>query len=318
MNQNENPNIVNNGVNNPNTTPVSGVVPINTSVPSVVPVNSTVNPAGPTVVPNSNTTPTAGSVNVVSPSEIVNPAVENTPANLNNSESNPGVSDGGARIGGVDNTEFIHPEAFDIANAHQNKGAVVNEKLKTVEVQYTPPSKAKTFGMISLFLLLIAFVIFLPDITSFIDIHFSGKPVEVQEKIVDGRMICSLSTSTTNLDKNYEYIFRFHSNKLERLEYSVTTKGDPSLDDAALNDLASVCKQLSQNAEELNGVTVSCKYTTGKLVEVQNFDLQNVDMTQLNSSFSEAGGISPQYTYGQDMDSIERNMNASGHDCHRE
>ena len=131
-------------------------------------------------------------------------------------------------------------------------------------------------------------------------------------------MNCTLSSNTTNLDKDYVYTFHFSNNSLEKVEFTTTTRGDPSLDEKALNDLYATCKQLSQDTESIVGLTVKCRYTEGKLVEEQRYDLQTVDLSEVRSSFAESGGNMSEYPYGQDMDVIERGMNASGFQCKRE
>ena len=270
---------------NPNT-----VQPTNNGVPTVTP---TVGP-----VP-ANPLPT------VVPTETVPTEIANSP-----------VSD--PRGVGIDNKEFIHPEAFDKVNAPKDDNSVVNEKLKKVEVEYTPPSNFKLGLMVVFFVFLIAFVLFLPEITSIINLRFSKNNDDKWVKITDGSLNCYLNTNTTNLDKRHEYRFNFKNNKLERLEYTVTTKGDPTLDAKSLDKLAGICKQLSQDTESIIGVTVRCNYTEGKLVETQSFDLKDLDMAEVRSSYAEAGGTNPEYPYGQDMDLIESSLKASGYDCKRE
>jgi hypothetical protein len=221
------------------------------------------------------------------------------------------------RAVGINNSEFIHPEAFEKGKAN-NDGAVVNEKLKKVEVEYKPPSKFKTFLVILLFVFLIAFVIFLPDITTFVEKKMSGEGGDEAVKITEGRMVCKLSTNTTNLDKSHELIFEFSYNKLERINYTIVTKGDPSEDADTLDELTETCKLLSKETEKIQGASVRCAPTTGKLEEYQAYDLKDLDMNEVRSVFTEAGGLYPEYPYGQDMDLIERSMNASGYDCKRE
>ena len=204
-----------------------------------------------------------------------------------------------------------------IGDASGDKNAIVNENLKKVEINYTPPSKFKTTMMILFFIFLIAFVIFLPEITSFVNKYKSGQLTYKEEKITTGKLECSLSTNTTNLDKNYELVFRFTDNKLEKTEFSITTRGDSTLDEGTLDELANTCKKLSASAGSMNGVNIRCEYTDGKLVETQVFDLVELDKEALNAAFTEAGGNNPEYEYGQNMDQIERSMNASGYTCAR-
>ena len=196
--------------------------------------------------------------------------------------------------------------------------AILNENLKKVEINYTPPSKLKVVLMIIFFVLILAFIIFLPNITTFINKYKSGNIEEKEEVITTGRLKCSLNTTTTNLDKDYYLVFKFTDSKLERTEFTITTKGDVTLDEETLNKLAATCKQLKENVDGMKGVTIQCNYTDGKLEEIQTFDLSVVDDEKLNSAFSESGGNNPEYKYGQDIDGIEKNMNASGYSCKRE
>lgn len=196
--------------------------------------------------------------------------------------------------------------------------AILNENLKKVEINYTPPSKFKVFLMILFFVFLLGFVIFLPDITSMIGKYKAEKNNKGTEKITTGKMICTLKNSTTNLDKEYELIFSFTDNKLEKLNFSISTRGDPTADEETLDKLAATCKQLSESADHIKGIDVRCDYTNGKLVEQQKFDLANMDAESVNEAFIEAGGNNPEYSFGQDVDKIERTMNASGYTCHRE
>ena len=276
-----------NNSENPNTVPTQQplpTVPVNGNIP-VAPVDA--NP-----VPQSAPLPTVpleGAAPVENPQPVADP-----------------------RMVGIENQEFIHTEAF----SKVNEDAVVNEKLKNVEVNYTPPSKLKTFLVILLFILLISFVIFLPEVTTLVDQKLHGGGEETV-KITNGRMICTLSSNTINLDKNHELIFSFTDNKLERITYILTTKGDPTEDAETINDMTKVCKMLSKSSETLKGVSVNCKQTDGKLEETQNYDLKDVDFSEVRSAFTEAGGLYPEYGYQQDMDVIERGMTASGYECKR-
>ena len=194
----------------------------------------------------------------------------------------------------------------------------VNENLKKVEINYTPPSKAKTVALILFFIFMIAFIIFLPDITTMVNKLKAGKESDADQKITTGKLVCEFDTNTTNLDKNYRLVFGFSDNKLDSLDYNIITKGDPTEDADTLDELAERCKALKEYTNSITGVNISCDYSEGKLEEKQSFLYANIDDEKLNSAYSEAGGNNPQYTAGQDMDSIEKNMNASGYSCKRE
>lgn len=199
-----------------------------------------------------------------------------------------------------------------------DSNAMINENLKKVEINYTPPSKGKVVLLVLFFIALLGFIIFLPEISSFTSKITSGNVEPKEEIITTGKLKCSLSTNTTNLDKDYYLVFRFTDSKLEKTEFTITTKGDVTLDEETLNKLASNCKQLKENVKDMTGVVIQCNYTEGKLEEIQSFDLNVVDNKKLDAAFTEAGGNNPEYQYGQDIDTIERNMNASGYSCKRE
>lgn len=196
--------------------------------------------------------------------------------------------------------------------------AMVNENLKKVEVNYTPPSKGKTILLILFFIALIAFVIFLPEITEMIDKMKSEKNAPADVKITQGTMKCTYKTNTTNLDKDYRIVFGFTDNKLETLDYRITTKGDATLDEKTLDSLADTCKKLKEEVKKIDGVSVSCDYSEGKLTEKQVFTYSDIEEKKLDAAYAESGGTMPQYSYRQDMDSIEKSMNAAGYTCFRE
>lgn len=206
----------------------------------------------------------------------------------------------------------------NISGVKEDPNTVVNENLKKVEVNYTPPSKGKTVSLILFFIFLIAFVIFLPEITTMINKLRSGEQDNENVKITTGRLVCTNSTNTTNLDKDYKLTFGFTDNKLNKLDYLSTTKGDPTLDAETLDEMAERCKLLKQFTASIEGVNVTCDYSEGKLVEKQSFVYAELDEEKLTSAYTEAGGTNPQYTNGQDMDTIEKNMNASGYSCERQ
>ena len=186
------------------------------------------------------------------------------------------------------------------------------------EIDYTPISKAKTFLLIFFFVVLIAFVIFLPQISTFMRKLSSGSLNTKVEKIVDGRLLCDLKTSTSNLDKNYSFVFQFEENKLKTMKYVSTIRGDVTTDEEALDSFETVCKQLKENVEELSGISVQCERKTDQLIETQNFTLQSINVEEVSAAYIEAGGNMPEFEYDEDMDYIEKNMNASGYTCSRE
>lgn len=196
---------------------------------------------------------------------------------------------------------------------------IVNENLKQVEIkEYTPPSKFKIVLLIIFFLLLVGFILFLPDITALIDKYKSGNINYTKEEITTGKLICTLSSNTTNLDKNYSWRFIFSENKLESVRMELTTRGDVTADKETLSEIAEKCKTLESETNSINGVTVRCDIYDDRVIETQSFNLEIIDDKELASAYSEAGGVNPGYKYNQDISIIEKNMNASGYSCKKE
>ena len=197
----------------------------------------------------------------------------------------------------------------------------VNNVVSTTNNQpgsdYVPPSKGKLFFMFLFFALLIGFVMFLPNITEIIHKYQSGDNQNPVDKIVDGKLTCTLEKSDDNYDYNYTAVFTYSDYKLEKLSLTTITKGDISMDSTKLDELANKCSLLEKSVEDIDEVTIRCNYTDGELEEKQSFSLGSLDYKKLDSAFSEAGGTVPNYQYGDSIDSIEKDMNASGYTCNR-
>lgn len=197
--------------------------------------------------------------------------------------------------------------------------AMVNENLKKVEIKnYTPPSKFKTFLLVVFFILLIAFVIFLPEISSMVRIYMNGNTQpEVKEVITTGELSCTMVSNTTDLDKEYEFLFTFVDSKVKTSKYFANTRGDSTTEDS-LNELSERCNHLKEITKDVEGFTVKCEYVEGKVMEKQTFDLEKLNTEKLDSEFTEAGGMLPTYNFDQDISEIETNMKYAGYTCERQ
>ena len=199
-----------------------------------------------------------------------------------------------------------------------DNNTMVNENLKKVEIKnYSPPSKFKMFVLILFFIGLVAFIIFLPDISTMINLYTSGEYKKEETKITTGKLICKLNTNTSELDKNYEFTFTFEDSKLKKIKYIADTRGDSS-SEALLNEQSEKCNALKEATTDIEEFYIRCDYTDGELIETQNIDLETLENEKLSAAFTEAGGILPTYNYDQNIDDIESNMKASDYTCVRE
>lgn len=286
---------MNNENNNMNNIPV-------TPVPSTVPVTNT-NPASEPVMVTP-TQPTTQAVELLQPAQ---PVISTEPVQ----QAVPIVQ--------VQNTEPVTSPSIT-PQPQNDPNTILNENLKKVEIEnYTPPSKLKIAVLLIFFALLIGFIIFLPQISSMVRVYMSGQNQQPskEEVITTGRLVCSMNSNTTDLDKEYEFVFNFTDSKLKSTKYVANTRGD-STTESSLDTLAEKCNSLKESTSEIEGVSIKCTYTDGKLIESQSFDLETVDTEKLNAAFTEAGGILPSYSLDQDISEIERNMKASSYTCERQ
>lgn len=199
----------------------------------------------------------------------------------------------------------------------KEEGAVNNEeKLKKVEVEYKDPGKANTVMLIIFFIALIAFVIFLPELQTLIAAYKAG-PVQTEE-ITTGKLVCELSSSTVNLDRDIKRVFLYTDKKLQSAKFTTIIRGDATLDEAALDEFNAQCEQIKENVKSLDGVSVSCEYENGKLTEKETFEYETYKIEDVTAAYTEAGGTVLEFAYEQDIDAIMKSMRQGGFTCNKE
>ena len=305
-NENKNTNVgTNNVTSNTTNIPSVGSVPFN----GVSPVNQGLSEI--------NTSPVTPQI-VSNPTEIPEMTAPTTPQIVN---------DPTAALKGVDSstisTTSDAPRITDTAveatthnHEQNNAGAMVNEKLKKVEVEYKPPSKFKIGLMLFFFVLILAFIIFLPEVTQYMSDLFDKKDKTVIE-ITTGKLVCKLDSTTANLDKNYVRTFQFTDNKIEKVTFKTTTRGDITQDEATLNELNKQCTDIRDGLESLNGASIECDYQNGKLVETEKFDLATYDYEQTSAAYTEAGADMLKFDNGEDVDRVKTSMLQAGFSCEK-
>ena len=189
------------------------------------------------------------------------------------------------------------------------------KRIEEIEANYKPQSNFKLFMLFAFFGLLIAFVLFLPEINLLVDKYFGDEVIE--EKITDGVLNCKYTRATANLDITYTSDFYFTKNQLNKLIYQVETRGDADLDTEILDKTNFDCKNLMVVTENFDGVDISCEYLHGKVTAKQIFEYDAFNELDVTSAFSEAGGTYPEFINKQNMDNVESIMKSSGYDCKR-
>ena len=285
MNTND-PNV--NSNMNPNMNPVMvGTVPTTNPVPTMV---STV----PVMVPNTSPVMTAPAEPVMNPMPSTSPIVSR------------------------EAQAMINPVTQPVSTAPATTPVSTTPPTET-NSNTTSGGKRGTIGVILLFAFLIGFIVFLPNVSDMVDKYLSGDYKTEKTVITSGTLYCVLDSSTAEFDKVYDFSFAFSNSKLTAIDFTTTTKSDLSSkdDEAKLKELLATCKQLMQYTESMSGVTVLCNSSKGKVTVKQSFELEELDMNVFDAAYTEMDGFYPEYRYGESIDTIEKQMNASGYTCTR-
>ena len=176
------------------------------------------------------------------------------------------------------------------------------------------PSTFSKIATILLFIFLFAFVYFLGDITEFVNLKMQEKNAV---EITSGKLICESSSQTKNLDINTKATFTFENKEVISLNYIITSTGDKTKDKEELDNLHNDCEVLKKEVESYDGVSVVCSLNNGVNSVKQTFDYKNFNAEDVKSSYSEAGGIYPQFKYKDDIKSVESKMIASDYTCEK-
>lgn len=235
------------------------------------------------------------------------------------------------RVQLIDTSPKLHAVQLGGVTMATEKKEEVSEKTEVLDVVEDPavsPTEtnanesggASKKSMVGLFLLfggLLALIIFLPDISSYISTqqYLSQQPVE--EKITSGTLECVLDDSSDTLDYSYTFSFGFSDSKLSRLKSVAEIRGDVSLDEEELDKLKAECDLLSTVVTDLSGISVSCKLENGLLTKSQTFNFSSIVVDDAITAYIEAGGSYPFYRYEDNIDDIERDLISSNYHCER-
>lgn len=246
--------------------------------------------------------------------------IENLSGNLSNAEVP--VNNVNDSIANTTVVEQGNVSGEPIDNKVASNVSVADKKFKDMTREekdnyvYKSPSKVKYIFMIFFFICLVAVIVFLPEISEFVAI----KKAEFNNEVVDtsrGILVCKLSKASGNFTVVYNGKFEYSENQLNKLTYEITTRGDAKLDNDALNKVYNDCEKLSDVVRGINGVALSCDFKNNSVVQNQVFNYEEYDEDEVTAAFTEAGGILPEFSYKEDINKVERYMNANGYTCTR-
>ena len=165
--------------------------------------------------------------------------------------------------------------------------------------------------------LLILMIVFLPEINTFVHDFFNKKEAENTPSITSGHLICTLETNDSNFNYEYETDFSFKDSKLYKLTLTTKTVGDLNLDATDLSGLNASCQLLQFQTSKFDGVEVMCDLAGNTFTNTQTLDYEVLNRDEVTTAYLEAGGIYPDYKYEENIDDIEKDMNAQNYSCAR-
>lgn len=286
-------------------TPTSNVgsVPNTVATPVSVPVNNAV----PTTT--ATTAPAIPAMPVINPAAPVVPVVDNTsPSTAPVENINISVPTSAGEV----KHEDIPRKTFEQVQAEREAARREKEKY-----QAPPVSKFRYALTVILFIVMFGLVIFLPKISDYIALRKAQGEEEKLGPIVTGTLKCTSKRTSEKYNINYTDEFEFKDSKLFRLTHVVSTEGDEIIDADDLNTKLSNCRQLETMTKGLTGVSIVCSLSNGTLVETQIMNYALLDADKVTTAFVEAGGLYPEYVNNQNIDQIEKNMNAANYKCER-
>lgn len=177
----------------------------------------------------------------------------------------------------------------------------------------TPNSNStKPVFLIVAFVLLLATIFLLPYSQDLFDKFFSkDKGNEIIDNVTEGNLVCTMESDDAGNSYQYTEIYSFHDSKVDSLEHKVLIQGDADY----LKQRNNQCLLLQQNASSVSGVTVDCDLSNEEMLETQTFIFEKFNLENVTTSFSEAGGVYPNASQGDDYKEVQRMVEISGYDC---
>ncbi len=185
-------------------------------------------------------------------------------------------------------------------NSNQSNQTVVEKK----------PSAFRYVLLVLLFVLLGALIWFLPDIRKFV----TEKNIKEQKEVINGTLKCTYEEESEPLSTSYTSEFVIENNNLKSYTSKVETKGSEG-SEADLDELNQSCELLKDMAKDVSGVKISCNLNSRVQMNEQEIDYREIDEDELESAYSEAGGIVPNYSLDDDGIEIRDDMVQAGYSC---
>ena len=157
---------------------------------------------------------------------------------------------------------------------------------------------------------IIVFVIFLPDISNFIESRKnSGETTE--QKIQNGTLVCTMKKANDNNSYSYEMKMTFSNEKLGTTKFTTIIE---SYDNQALIEKKKNCDNASEIAKTINGLSLECRLNDTVFTTIENYDLKTLNTSEL-TTYTQASGTYPKFEYDKNIYDIKVSLTKEGYDC---
>ena len=209
----------------------------------------------------------------------------------------------------------------DTTTTNTNNSNVNKEEVPTsVELEKNTTGEKKKGHPVFLVLLLLflfAFVFFLPEISQFITDYKNEKTGANHLK--SGKMTCTMSNETNNIDYSYEIEFDYEKNKLKKSTMTTTARlSDNATDSSTLTERQDSCLALQTVLEDNDiGMSADCSLSAALQRTEQVIDYKKLDLDFISTNIGEFEGFYPEYELDESVTSIENDLENSGYTCER-
>ena len=238
--------------------------------------------------------------------ETKNPQIPNNGQVVSGEISKDIKTDNGARI----DTETaggpqIHTAAFETKTKEKKERTWTHDG----------PSGKLTAALVIFFIFLIAFVLFLPEIS---DVMRQFKEQRTVEEINSGKLICTYERSNDKLDFKYTRTFEFKDKAMFKFTNKEEVSGSTE-DTKELTKINDQCSNLEKVAGSLKGIDISCQLLNTKQIRTEVFNYNEIgdNSTAVKTAYVEGGGTYPEFKLGENIDDVEVSVNQAGYTCEK-
>lgn len=240
-------------------------------------------------------------------------------SNLNSTVNNVNISEANSGIGvntnmntntnvGSDINSFPNTSYNVTDQNHQAPIVTEQSGINNSSQSSEKGGKLRPVLLVLFFAFLLAFVMFLPDISKFLQ---GGIGTSSDNELRDGVLVCTMEKNEDITSVSYQMEFRFVNKELLNSTFNITTESENK---TTIRENYNECKNLEVLAQDLSGIDVTCSSSDNINTMLESYNYRLIDTNGL-TSFTEAGGTYPEYKYKENIYDIKGKMINAGYDC---